>query len=379
MMQILITGREQDLSLAEIECLFGDVKKLNDYAALINQTQPINISKLGGTIKVANYICELSMVNTRQIIDTCLKYIIKDSPSSKFNFGFSYYGKKQPNILKIGIGLKRELQQAGLRPRLVESKNGNINAASVKHNKLITGYEFLLLENHKQLIIARTISAQDVDSYAKRDYAKPCRNSKVGMLPPKLSQILINLANPKPNHIVVDPFCGSGGLAIEASLMGYSVDVSDIDSVMVECTNTNIEWFQNEFSPTGKIIMQGQLDATKRSYPTTPYVIASEGYLGYNFSSIPKIDQVKSQIPILRKLYLDFFNNLNYQQKQPKRIAICLPFWIVGTNKFELNIVDDIIKLGYTKPEFQSVRSSVLGYHRKGQYTGRQILVLNSK
>lgn len=377
-MQILITGREQALSLAEIESLFGDVTKLNDQAALINQKQPINISKLGGTIKVAENICELSMVDTKQITDACLKYIIKDSPGSKFNFGFSYYGEKIPNILKLGIAIKRELQQAGLKPRLVESKNGNINAASVKHNKLTTGYEFLLVESNMRLIIARTTSAQDVDSYSKRDYEKPCRDSKVGMLPPKLSQILINLAHPEPDHIVVDPFCGSGGLAMEASLMGFTVDVSDLDSAMVECTNTNIEWFKNEFSPTGKITVQGPLDATKRGYPITSYVVASEGYLGHNFSSNPKTDEIKSQIPKLQELYLNLFTNLKNQQKQPERIVICLPFWMVAADKIELNIIDDILKLGYTKSEFTSVRSSVLEYYRQGQYTGRQILILNS-
>lgn len=377
-MQILITGREQNLSLAEIETMLGEVQILNSQAALVKQKTPINIDQLGGSIKVASKLCEIEQIKPSLIAEACLGYITNDPPKSKFNFGFSCYGKQSLNLRKLGIGLKRQMQQAGLKPRLVESSSDTINAASVKHNKLINGYEFLLVEHAEKLIIARTTDIQNIDSYSKRDYQKPCRDSKVGMLPPKLSQILINLAHPSRDTIVVDPFCGSGGLTMEASLMGYQAEASDLDAAMIECTKTNIEWFNHEFSPAGNIAVTGAHDATKRNYPDASYVIASEGFLGQNYSSNPSLDEVKSHIPELEDLYLSFFSQLKHQSTQPERIVICLPFWMVGKDKVELNVIDDITKLGYTKSEFTSVRSSVLEYYRQGQYTGRQILIFNS-
>jgi hypothetical protein len=35
---------------------------------------------------------------------------------------------------------------------------------------------------------------QDIDAYAERDFERPMRDAFVGMLPPKLAQIMLNLA-----------------------------------------------------------------------------------------------------------------------------------------------------------------------------------------
>lgn len=57
----------------------------------------------------------------------------------------------------------------------------------------------------------RTSFVQDIESYTARDQARPMRDARVGMLPPKLAQIIINLALSN-NDIteVLDPFCGTG-------------------------------------------------------------------------------------------------------------------------------------------------------------------------
>ena len=83
---------------------------------------------------------------------------------------------------------------------------------------------------------------QDIESYTKRDRERPKRDAKVGMLPPKLAQIIINLAagqlpeeklqnicdiplgEPIPRRLlgqtVLDPFCGTGVILQEASADG---------------------------------------------------------------------------------------------------------------------------------------------------------------
>src|SRR5581483_12120222 len=58
-----------------------------------------------------------------------------------------------------------------------------------------TGIELLLIATHDgQTIIARTTEVQDIDSYTLRDRGRPKRDARVGMMPPKLAQIIINLA-----------------------------------------------------------------------------------------------------------------------------------------------------------------------------------------
>lgn len=375
-MQILITGREQDLSIAEAESKFGEIEVLNSQAIAIKQDDIIDIDHLGGVIKTAKTISKLTAIDATTIVESCVEYITSQSPQTKFNFGISSYGLNKINVFKLGLLVKNDLQRNGLKPRLVRSAGEDINAASIKHNKLTTsGYELLLVGSESGIYLARTTSAQDVDNYSKRDYEKPCRDSKVGMLPPKLSQIIINLTRPDANTRIVDPFCGSGGLLIEASFMGLSAEGSDIKAEMIECSRVNSQWFNQEFPSSAHILVTNAADATTREYPKSKYTIATEGYLGENFSSQPSQSQLDGQIEQLKSLYINLFKHLNSQPTKPTAVCICVPFWQIDSRRIEIDIIDDIINLGYTKPEFKSVRSQSLEYRREGQYTGRQILI----
>ncbi len=60
-------------------------------------------------------------------------------------------------------------------------------------------------------------------------------------LHPRLARCLINLAGLRGGEVLLDPFCGTGGILIEAGLMGIRVIGSDIDPRMVEGTKINLE------------------------------------------------------------------------------------------------------------------------------------------
>ena len=62
-------------------------------------------------------------------------------------------------------------------------------------------------------------------------------------LDPRLARLLVSLSFTRGiPSAVVDPFCGTGGIAIEASMLGLEVFASDLDSRMVEGTRTNLQW-----------------------------------------------------------------------------------------------------------------------------------------
>ena len=376
-MQILILGREKLLCRAEAIAVFGSAKLLNDDVVKLPDDAKVDINMLGGAIKSGRVIKQNINKNPISLQTEISNFILSQNPEGKFSFGISYYGKYKMAMAPIGIKLKRSLQQAGLKPRYVQAKaDSPLNAASVKYNKLIDkGFEIIVIDSGPSLAIAITTGVQDIDSYSKRDYDKPCRDRKVGMLPPKLSQIMINLSQPKPEDIIVDPFCGSGGLLIEAALMGFKSQGSDLAEEMVDCSKANINWLSEHYDVLFAPDILAPSDATKRTYPIKGYNIVSEGYLGRNFLSKPTKQLVDEQIGELRKLYLNFFSNLKNQALRPTKVVVTMPFWVFDDQLVELNIIDEIIKLGYTKSEFESVRHNNLLYHREGQYTGRQILV----
>jgi len=64
-------------------------------------------------------------------------------------------------------------------------------------------------------------------------------------LDPRQARLLISLAHRRTSETktVVDPFCGTGGIAIEAALQGIETLASDLDSRMVEGTLENLASF----------------------------------------------------------------------------------------------------------------------------------------
>jgi tRNA (guanine10-N2)-dimethyltransferase len=61
----------------------------------------------------------------------------------------------------------------------------------------------------------------------KRDFFHP------GVMMPRMARALVNIAGVQQADIMLDPFCGTGGILIEAHLLGAYVIGSDFDSLMV--------------------------------------------------------------------------------------------------------------------------------------------------
>ena len=67
----------------------------------------------------------------------------------------------------------------------------------------------------------------------KRDFFHP------GVMMPRMARALVNLAQVNRGDIVLDPFCGTGGILIEADLLGARTIGSDFDPLMIAGSRTN--------------------------------------------------------------------------------------------------------------------------------------------
>jgi tRNA (guanine10-N2)-dimethyltransferase len=110
---------------------------------------------------------------------------------------------------------------------------------------------------------------------------KQFEKRKVGLRPffspislhPKLARALINLTGVRRGERLLDPFCGTGGILIEASLMGIRALGSDISEEMVRGCGENMEHFDADFelleaADVGQICeVFGQVDAIATDPP----------------------------------------------------------------------------------------------------------------
>jgi tRNA (guanine10-N2)-dimethyltransferase len=60
---------------------------------------------------------------------------------------------------------------------------------------------------------------------------------------PKIARALVNLSAVKKDEVLLDPFCGTGGILIEAGLLGIRVIGSDIEKKMIDGCRRNLEFY----------------------------------------------------------------------------------------------------------------------------------------
>jgi tRNA (guanine10-N2)-dimethyltransferase len=63
-------------------------------------------------------------------------------------------------------------------------------------------------------------------------------------LHPKLARALVNLSSIKQDETLLDPFCGTGGILLEAGLIGANVIGSDIEDKMIEGCKKTLDFYK---------------------------------------------------------------------------------------------------------------------------------------
>ncbi len=86
---------------------------------------------------------------------------------------------------------------------------------------------------------------------------------------PKLARALVNLTRVRRGDVVLDPFCGTGGILIEAGLMGMEVVGGDIDGRMAEGCAQNLREYGlgGRVSAVSALDMEAEADAIATDPP----------------------------------------------------------------------------------------------------------------
>lgn len=396
---IAILGRQPAIGITELESLYGadKVHPAGNAAIIDLPTDEIEHSRLGGTVKLAKLLTTLPYKNWKFYHDYLVEHVPKHTcciGPGKLTFGISVYGVKTNvrALQRTGLEVKKAIKNSDGRPvRLVPNKDLELNSAQVLHNKLAKppfGMELLFVRDGDEVHLAQTESIQDIDAYAERDHGRPKRDSRVGMLPPKLAQVIINLANPGRGETVLDPFCGTGVIVQEARISGYDTFGSDVDPRMINFTKHNLKWLQEEstfskylsdeyFAEKNVFLEVG--DATSYDWKNNADVIACETYLGRPFSSPPDKATLNKVVADVDTIHKKFLRNVAQQTKAGFRMCIAAPAWKTDHGFKHLPTLDHLEELGYNRLRFSHASDEQLIYHRPGQIVARELVVLIRK
>jgi tRNA G10 N-methylase Trm11 len=391
-MKLYIFGRQADIAAAEIESIVGShtMIRLGDLGAVVQDEKiaPLQI-QLGGSIKTGHVIDTYNKPPAAVLEELILRpepLLNHVATEGKIKLGISVYGDTRLTLHKLkalSLSLKKSLRNNGRSVRLIENKHHELNAAQILYNKLLheNGLELMLISFEGTTYLAKTEDVQDIDSYTLRDRGRPKRDARVGMLPPKLAQILVNLAvrqSLSSPVTILDPFCGTGVVLQEALIMGYPTQGSDIDQRMVEYAQQNLTWAANMFT----ITQDAQIelgDATLHQWScltSENTCIASETYLGRPFTSPPKNEILHKNRADCDTIIRKFLENLARQIAPGVRLCIGVPVWYVDSQIYHLKTLDYLEEIGYNRISFVHANNRELIYHRENQIVGRELLVL---
>lgn len=386
MKYVAIVGRLPALSIAELEAVFGsqNILPVGNSAVLISSDDILEkASSLGGVIKIAKVLTEIPSKHWQELS----KYLSRNVPlylgfvpEGKLTFGISTYdiNVTPARINATALGLKKIIKNAGKSARIVPNKENALNSAQVLYNKLTSekGWELVFIGTPEgETILAQTIYEQDIDAYAARDQQRPMRDARVGMLPPKLAQTIINLSGATTGETLLDPFCGTGVLLQEALLMGINVIGTDLEPKMIEYSQKNLDWLGAKQKITNKISLK-VADATSATIDQDVGVIACETYLGRALTSLPDQESLNKIVQDCNTIHKKFLQNIARQTPGGFKMCIAVPAWKTKNGFKHLPVLDHLKELGYNRISFVHVNTKDLIYHRNDQIVARELVVL---
>lgn len=392
-MHIAILGRQPELSVAELESRFGaeSTRWFSSCSATI-ETDYIPIEQLGGTVKAGTITMTLPRGNWKQVSQEIISTYTRawNSHDGKITLGISVYGFDIParDVQHIGIVIKKNLKKSGVSLRLIPNNEPALGSAVSHHNKLgLSPNKVELLIVHSEsgkTIVAESTGAQNITALARRDQARPKRDAFVGMLPPKLALLMVNLAaegnfasgNTTPPPRLLDAFCGTGVILQEAALLGYHTYGTDLSEKMIDYSRANLEWLAASHRiPVSNDLHAGDAMTTTWQQPID--MVVSETYLGQPFSAPPspkKLEEVRGNV---NHITTSFLKNIRPQLQTGTRLCLAVPAWRDATGRItHLPFIRSIEELGFKRVAFQNVQPSDLIYYREDQIVARELLVL---
>lgn len=387
-------GRKHKLCLYELVTVLGkeNLVENNKDCAIFKITDLKNPQdlqdRLGGTIKIIKLVAKfdnlLSPNKTTEKIKETMEQVLESffsDAKGKIPFGLSIFNKSTFGIKELLNFGKATLKEIGLNCRFVNNPpTKNPKPSTIYKAKIIQkGIDLNLIYGEEESYFGYSVALQNIDNYSLRDYEKPCRDAKVGMMPPKLAQIMINLAGPDVKSIY-DPFCGTGTTLIEGMLMPHikSVVGSDVDGRMCEFSEQNCKWLQGKFKTHGDFrvferdarFLTEQVFAEHKIKPESIDAIVTEGFLGEPLVRIPEPAKRDQIFRTLANLHLNWLTAAHKVTSKKCKVVMCVA---------ALRINNKIEYLPRLKEIAQTAGYKIITgflYDREDQIVAREVIVL---
>ncbi len=272
MKYFFVLGRNPELSRAELfvylearDVSFKEVS-FNDNLVILDLEKEFkfNIQNFGGLIGLG----KLQEFSNKLDFST---YLDKHEFVELDKFTYSLVGNLDSSIFSSKFKKdkkKAQIRNFGKKLRFQSGENIFIPTVDVEIFAFSKGSKIFLG------LVEQKFFSKDVE---KRDMKKPVRRESLA-ISPRIARILINLSGAKEGDLILDPFCGVGGIIQEAVLMNINCIGIDLDGEAISGAKENMTWLKNNYSFKSKVefIRGDSINAPNRQY----CAIVAESSLG---------------------------------------------------------------------------------------------------
>jgi hypothetical protein len=408
-----VIGHQPHVSVAELAASAADFdlqETIGKNIILFTSSADLDddlLARLGGTILLAKRISDDAL--TSEDIPTIMVNEV-EKVRGKIVFGLRAVGLSSATVHTLYRRTKKLIKEMGRNCRYVGTDRKPAPPVLLRDAGLIDGKHgceltLIMANDGNDLWVGRTVGAQDVNAYTKRDMDKPVRDTTIGLLPPKLAQTLLNLSawmaeqpvkvektrgrKPKNKTLftVLDPFCGTGVIPMECLLHEWGVLASDVSQKAVNGCTKNLDWLRKEEGILKKDLPSTvwKQDAQKPfTLKELPNVVVTETTLGPALTKRPAVREAQKLRNDNEKIQAAFLKNA--AATLPGVPIVCTwPAWFHAKESVKLEKIWKVIEsLGYeavlpTGIEPADPERLTILYRRPGQFVGREIVMLRLK
>ena len=217
-----LSGENPTLPFAELDCV-GTIRSKRAQVAVAECPDPRSTCRLAMTHVVLQYLgeCDPEIGSFRHLlqdlaIETDRSFAGRVKRVHSGGAGTVQHGSGQEFERLIGTMIKGPV---------------DLSAPETEYRAIISG---------DRCYFGKVLQAIDRGGYDKRNPGKRAFFHP-GVMMPRMARALVNISCVQPKNRLLDPFCGTGGILIEAILLGIDTIGSDFDPVMVSGSKKNVK------------------------------------------------------------------------------------------------------------------------------------------
>ena len=236
--------------LARLDTLEIDYNIINEYPGVMELdvcADKEKIIELGSHLGYTHEILmTLDKTTPEEVEDTIKRIDWKKQIQDSFKVRVKRMGNGEVDKDKIERSIGGYIKQDCQMPVSLDNAVHTIKLVYTNPKTITNEFKEERVVGYNKVIITELLIEQDKRHFFdnkphKRPYFHP------GSMSPKLALCMVNLAHVKEGDIVLDPFCGTGGILIEAGDLNTTLIASDLEKCMYEGTKLILahEGFEN--------------------------------------------------------------------------------------------------------------------------------------